>query len=171
MPYKNPKARKALARKRRKSNLCACGQDNRPGFKTCEHCKKRNSKQRADYLASGRCYCSRKCDVPGSPRCSVCRQQSRLINRRLKLEVITAYGGKCACPGGCSITNPDWLSVDHIKGGGVQQRRKLRLIGMDFYRWLKKHKFPKEDYRLLCYNCNLSRGHLGRCPHEVGEKN
>jgi hypothetical protein len=82
------------------------------------------------------------------------------------MEVIKEYGGKCKCPGGCPVTEPDWLSVDHVFGGGVAHRKELKLIGLDFYRWLKKQGFPKKRFRLLCYNCNLSRGHLGKCPHE-----
>jgi hypothetical protein len=88
------------------------------------------------------------------------------VNRKLKEEVIAAYGGKCMCPGGCDVIEIDWLSIDHVHGGGVQHRRNLKLIGRDFYRWLKDHGFPKKQFRAMCYNCNLSRGHLGKCPHE-----
>lgn len=29
--------------------------------------------------------------------------------------------------------------------------------------------WPKDRYRLLCYNCNIARArHGGRCPHEDG---
>jgi hypothetical protein len=99
----------------------------------------------------------------------MCRSQTNKRNRELKLEVIKEYGGKCKCPGNCSVTNPNWLSMDHIYGGGIRHRKELKVIGLDFYRWLKKKKFPKKNFRLLCYNCNLSRGHLGFCPHERGE--
>lgn len=48
------------------------------------------------------------------------------------------------------------LTIDHPKGDGAEERRKLfgtRLrAGAPFYRWLKKHNFP-DGYRVLCFNC------------------
>jgi len=32
---------------------------------------------------------------------------------------------------------------------------------------LKDDGYPKDKYRLLCYNCNLARAHFFRCPHEL----
>ena len=152
----------------RKNGLCSCGRKPRLGFKTCFECRKQCDDLRRRYMKVGLCYCSRPIDVPGFKRCSTCRARTSATNRRLKMEVIEAYGGKCQCPGGCPVVEPDWLSVDHVKGGGVKHRRELKLIGRDFYRWLKDQGFPKKLFRLLCYNCNLSRGHLGKCPHERG---
>lgn len=39
--------------------------------------------------------------------------------------------------------------------------------GHKFYVHLKKIGFPKDRYRLLCYNCNMSRGRYGYCPHQL----
>lgn len=81
---------------------------------------------------------------------------------KVKFAVIEAYGGKCMC---CGEPNWEFLSMDHIGGGGNLHRKKTGLKGVDFYRWLRRNKFPKTDYQLLCYNCNLSLGFLGYCPH------
>lgn len=151
----------------RESGLCNCGRKPKKGLKTCRVCRKQSDNQRRGYFKKGLCVCSRKIDVAGFKKCSVCRSQCNKRNRAIKLEVIQEYGGRCQCPGGCDVTEPDWLSIDHIKGGGVKHRKELKAIGLDFYRWLKKMGFPKKEFRLLCYNCNLSRGHRGRCPHEV----
>lgn len=36
------------------------------------------------------------------------------------------------------------------------------------YRWLKKQGFPKGDFRVMCFNCNLGRQRNGgECPHGV----
>lgn len=156
--------------KRRKLGLCDCGRKPLKERRLCSVCRKANDLRRQGYLKEGHCYCSRPIDVLGFKKCSICRKQTNKRNRVIKLEVIKAYGGKCQCPGGCTVVNPDWLSMDHIKGGGIAHRKRLKVIGLDFYRWLKKNKFPKRGFRLLCYNCNLSRGHLGQCPHERGEK-
>lgn len=96
------------------------------------------------------------------------REVTRAIKQRmrdkLKAEMIEAYGGECAC---CGETEPVFLTLDHVNddGGGRSRvnaettRRRLRLAG-----------WPKEGYRLLCFNCNTGR-HIngGKCPHEEGK--
>lgn len=84
-----------------------------------------------------------------------------------KIEVIKAYGGKCEC---CNETRIEFLSVDHINGGG-NLHRKVVGGGFRFYRWLKQNEFPKEEYRLLCFNCNCAIGFFGYCPHQKGNHN
>lgn len=106
-------------------------------------------------------------------------------NRRqlvaLKAETFAAYGNVCTCPG-CKETHVEFLSIDHIvpvasgkirvTRRGVRNgerrptpRRASNRTGHGLYRWLKKHGFPPE-FRLLCMNCNWSRGKFGYCPHE-----
>lgn len=79
--------------------------------------------------------------------------------RELRIEVLNAYGNICKC---CGENNPEFLQVDHIKGGGVKH---IKSIKGRFYEWLKKHNYPKDEFRLLCANCNFSLGHYGYCPH------
>jgi len=84
---------------------------------------------------------------------------------KLRLDVLIHYSGnppKCAC---CGESYIEFLTVDHINGGGVKHRKKVGITGTFFYRWLKKNSYPKE-FRVLCYNCNCSIGHYGYCPHE-----
>lgn len=80
----------------------------------------------------------------------------------LRDEVFAAYGGyRCVCPG-CDVTIPEFLTIDHIHGGGRQHRRE---INSPFYRWLKRNGYPA-GFRVLCFNCNAARGFYGTCPHE-----
>src|SRR5258708_2811635 len=75
--------------------------------------------------------------------------------------VIAAYGNKCAC---CSETIKEFLSVDHVNGGGGKHRKEIG--GTEaFYYWLRRHGFPQDEFRLLCMNCNFSFGMYGYCPH------
>jgi hypothetical protein len=78
--------------------------------------------------------------------------------------VLEHYSGTpphCQCPG-CTETHLEFLSIDHINGGG----RKHRLsIGGGIYAWLRKNNYP-DGFRVLCHNCNQSRGAYGYCPHE-----
>lgn len=98
------------------------------------------------------------------------RKYFRQYFRKLRNECLIHYGGdppKCACCGECNI---EFLTIDHINGGGNQHRRQLgsRLgIGSHFYIWLKKSDFP-EGFQVLCYNCNCGRAkNHGICPHKM----
>lgn len=83
--------------------------------------------------------------------------------RALRLEVLAAYGGKCAC---CGEATPQFLAVDHVHGNGNRHRAYLKAQKVHhLYPWLKKNGYP-EGFRLLCHNCNMARGLYGFCPHE-----
>jgi hypothetical protein len=76
--------------------------------------------------------------------------------------VLKQYGDVCAC---CSESNPYFLQIDHINGGGIAERRALGIYGQKFLRYLEKQGFPG-GYRVLCANCNFSMGLYGFCPHQ-----
>lgn len=78
---------------------------------------------------------------------------------KYRLMVIEAYGGKCKC---CGEKTVEFLSIDHVNGGGEEHRRKVH---GHIYANLIKRGFPS-GFRLLCHNCNLSRGFYGYCPHK-----
>lgn len=84
---------------------------------------------------------------------------------KLKEETFNAYGGRvCKC---CGETEPKFLSIDHIDGGGNIHRKSLgNTGGKDFYSWLRQNGYPK-GFQVLCFNCNLSKGHYGTCPHQA----
>jgi hypothetical protein len=88
------------------------------------------------------------------------RKSGRDYIRRLKLEIIAGYGGKCEC---CGDTNWQFLTVDHINGDGARHRKTERQ--RNFYIRLRSEGFPRGEYRLLCMNCNFSYGMYGSCPH------
>lgn len=85
----------------------------------------------------------------------------KAIRVRVRLKVIEGYGGRCTC---CGETQVEFLCIDHVNGGGNEQRRK-GLTATRFYRFLIKNNFPKDAYQLLCHNCNLAKGFYGECPH------
>ena len=96
-------------------------------------------------------------------------QNNKLRYQKLKAEVISAYGGKCAC---CSEQEPQFLTMDHKFGNGAEHRRQIgayRKTGYNFYMWLKENGWPSDEYQLLCFNCNCakrSNGSNGYCPHQ-----
>ncbi len=85
------------------------------------------------------------------------REYSRLIRKTL----VEGYGGKCEC---CGDDHMEFMAIDHMHGGGRAEVKKLG-GARQFYRYLIKNGFPKDKYRLLCHNCNQSRGSWGYCPH------
>jgi hypothetical protein len=91
------------------------------------------------------------------------RKERKDATRQLKIETIQAYGGKCTC---CGETIIEFLTIDHIRGGGTQHIRSLQRKGTAFYGWLKQQGFPQDDYQCHCWNCNCAKGMFGVCPHQ-----
>lgn len=87
--------------------------------------------------------------------------QKKRIDRALKQEMVGAYGGKCKC---CGETIIEFLTIDHINGDGSEHRKRLGK-GRKIYADIKAQGFPKDKYRLLCFNCNITLGFYGYCPH------
>lgn len=87
-------------------------------------------------------------------------------DRKIKKAVVEAYGSKCEC---CGETMIEFLTIDHINGDGFLHRRKVGK-GRRIYADLLKAGCPKDNYRLLCFNCNITRGFYGYCPHHPEDK-
>lgn len=93
-------------------------------------------------------------------------ERLRQKNREFKIKVVEAYGGKCEC---CGETIVEFLTIDHINNDGALHRRKVGK-GKRIYKDLLTLGCPKDNYRLLCFNCNIVRGFYGYCPHKPNEK-
>ncbi len=89
--------------------------------------------------------------------------KQRVYQQHLRMEVLLAYGGECAC---CREWRYEFLTIDHINNDGAEHRRK---IGTDryhwLYPWLKNQGYP-EGFQVLCINCNCSKQWRGYCPHK-----
>jgi hypothetical protein len=83
--------------------------------------------------------------------------------RRMREEVIEAYGGRCAC---CGLTGYEFLTIDHTNGDGAEHRKVIGEGATDILNYLRANGYPKDRFRLLCWNCNCARGIYGYCPHE-----
>jgi len=104
--------------------------------------------------------------------CEACRIKAReyqkQYSKKLRNAAYSAYGGKCLC---CGESNPLLLTIDHVNGGGTQERKQLNgsgknSVNRNFYLHLKKLGYPP-DYQLLCFNCNMGRARNGGvCPHK-----
>lgn len=84
-------------------------------------------------------------------------------------EIYGIYGNgvvACVC---CNESNQEFLSIDHISGGGNKHRREIgdgdaSRGGNRMRAWLKRNGYPP-GFRTLCMNCNSSFGRWGYCPH------
>lgn len=164
------KGKKELRYYRVSSGLCTqCGSRielERKDRTTCVECGKKhnktNNKRRARYKIEGLCRnCGGKAEH-GKSKCFKCRDWSLLATRNLKNKIIENYGGKCKC---CGESNIAFLSIDHINNDGAKHRKKIGK-GASFYFWLKRNNYPKNNFQVLCYNCNCAKGFTGKCPHQ-----
>ena len=116
---------------------------------------------------AGRHLCGGVCPHQGGEQPEPANSDQRRF-RRLKVEMIAAYGGECSC---CGESHPALMTIEHTRGDGAEHRRQItgtRAGGHHVYRWLKQHGYPRDGFRLLCWNCNDgSRVNGGSCPHEV----
>jgi hypothetical protein len=166
--------------------LCQCGRPVVYGRRSCQECldkaSERSMQKFRDWVANGVCGQCGKNPIykeRSDSRCGSCLDKEKargqlnadVINRKnrkrrweLRRQVLEAYGGlKCSC---CGETEPVFLSLDHIDGGGTKHRAGRN--GDAVMRELKKNGFPK-GYRVLCHNCNQGRSQNGgKCPHESG---
>lgn len=134
----------------------------------CRHCVNLKRRFRVKELQTAGVCINCGADNPtGTLRCSSCNENLREYGaeyrKLLRMEVLNAYGGaECVC---CGEKRIEFLTIDHIDGGGHQHRKEIGVkAGTEFCRWLKKNNYPK-GYRVLCSNCNGSLGRFGYCPH------
>ena len=94
------------------------------------------------------------------------KEHSNQIRRnycyRLRQELLEAYGRICSC---CGETSEVFLSLEHIGGGGSIHRR-LKGNNYNIYAELRRLGFPKDNYTLLCMNCNFATRYGKQCPHQ-----
>lgn len=106
--------------------------------------------------------------------CKLCIAKSARVHgpvarTKLKLQTLTAYGdGQLACVC-CGESHSEFLSLDHIDGGGSAERKHT--TSDKLHRRLRREGFPKGKYRTLCFNCNWAYGQYGYCPHKNNQKN
>jgi hypothetical protein len=85
---------------------------------------------------------------------SKCQKEYRQQQRLICLVHYSDNPPKCAC---CEEQHIEFLTIDHIHGGGNIHRLKIlggkSHAGIPFYLWLIRNNFP-EGFQVLCFNCN-----------------
>jgi hypothetical protein len=88
-------------------------------------------------------------------------KKSREKRRLMALQAYSSKIPTCSC---CGEKQIEFLTIDHINGGGRKHRKVLGDGGQTLYGFLKQNGYPK-GFRVLCYNCNSCLGHYNYCPH------
>lgn len=93
-------------------------------------------------------------------------QRAKKTRDKSRLDCLTYYGGNpplCKC---CKENNLAFLTIDHIKGDGSKESKKIR---KNLYFYLRKRDYPN-NYQVLCFNCNFGKWLGELCPHQTGEQ-
>lgn len=104
--------------------------------------------------------------APGLSKCRACldknNERTKKYHRGHREEVLSHYGGRCACCGEDSI---EFLTIDHVNNDGAAHRREIA-PGNKICLWLQRNGYPS-GFQILCWNCNAAKYFHGGCPkHE-----
>lgn len=133
---------------------------NRHRCKKCTKCGKTFPRTPEYFGAS-----SRKCGIGST--CLTCKNAAQRDRyKKVRSEALIYYSGgqpRCGC---CGEPRDEFLTIDHINGGGAKHRAdevQGKYASISLY--LKANRFPP-GYRVLCMNCNTAIWFHGRCPHQ-----
>lgn len=99
--------------------------------------------------------CGRRREYLDKPLKDLNYQQIKAVN---SWKEALDFFGPCEI---CGETDLKFLTIDHIKGNGTQERINGGKFGVGLIKQFRNLGWPeslKEDYRFLCYNHNCSRG-------------
>ena len=161
------KKTKAMWQRRKDAGLCwNCGRRApAPKRSWCTNCRAAKDRKRRQRERAGFCNQCLVHPVHGELKtCNGCRATQKRARDKLRDQAFAAYGGYvCVC---CGETQPLFLSLDHVDGGGAGHR-KLLGGGNVVFADLRRKGFPS-GFQVLCRNCNGGKyANGGVCPHRA----
>ena len=128
----------------------------------CEVCKSLFSIKNSE--VDRRYCCSRECgykrltkyrygldfnmNIDGASR----KENQKNLRLRYRLAVLNKLGSKCVW---CGFSDLRALQIDHIKGGGHQERKKITNTNAFYQKVIDSVDTKEGVYQLLCANCNV----------------
>lgn len=100
--------------------------------------------------------------VNGRQLCGAC-DGSRKYDR-LRLEFLSAFGGKCSC---CGESHPYFLTLEHVKPQNYKKNKVKTSRALEM-RKAKSEGWDRTKWDCLCISCNFAKGLYGECPHRSG---
>jgi hypothetical protein len=90
------------------------------------------------------------------------RGYNRASFRKLRKEMLVAYGEYCHC---CGETEEEFLTLEHLNRDGGKHRKEVG-GGWAVIRELRDNGWPTDGYTILCMNCNWATRFGSTCPHK-----
>lgn len=149
MPYKNKEDRNANHKKRM---LCDPEYKTKHLARTKTWAKNNPEKVRAKNIKSARKHAKKRAENSARWR-ELNPGKREAFNEHRKVRVLTHYGKErllLCCWEGCTVCDPDMLSIDHKNNDGSQDRN-IRGTGNNLYLSLEKEGYP-EGFQTLCHN-------------------
>jgi hypothetical protein len=98
------------------------------------------------------------------------KEWSKAARGKLVRSILSHYSNGDMCCACCGERQYLFLTLDHIEGGGTQERLALsngKGGGRGVYLRLKREGYPV-GYQVLCVNCQFGRAlNHGVCPHRA----
>jgi hypothetical protein len=133
----------------------------------CQMCASKHSSYSAtkakQWKARGLCQRCGKPKAKERKNRATCEKCAK-YEREQKQKFLLSLGGKCAC---CGENRYEFLSIHHVHGGGSKKRLEEKNHNRKIIGRLNRGKEPKENYQVLCMNCNTALGFYGYCPHNT----
>jgi len=110
------------------------------------------------------CFKVHNCDYQKRNREKINKTQKKWRDK-IREQFLNAYGNKCKC---CGESNPHFLTLDHINNDGYVERKLFGITNPTrMFLKMRKQNWPKNNYQILCMNCNFGKERLGQCPHKL----
>lgn len=85
--------------------------------------------------------------------CKTCLNKRQIYKLEIKLKCIKLYGSICEF---CKTDQVKILTIHHVNNNGNVERKILKCHGgTSFYSKILKSNQPRNDLKLLCFNCNI----------------
>ena len=91
------------------------------------------------------------------------REKRKLHYLELRKQALGYYGGKCEC---CGESRYEMLTFDHKVKAYYKDKIRGVALTYDVIKVYNIVGYPNEQYRILCWNCNMARGFYEYCPHK-----
>ncbi|KKN20105.1 hypothetical protein LCGC14_0938880 [marine sediment metagenome] len=136
----------------------------------CQTTKSISKFYRNKNISGGLSFYCKECHNTNTAKSYAKHKQKRLVYMRkhtqeLVREFIAAYGGVCEC---CGEDEWTFLTLDHISNNSRKPHQGMKSFSKLLE--LRRRGWPREEYRLHCFNCNLGRerspGQI--CVHKKG---
>ena len=89
------------------------------------------------------------------------RKSAKESRDKLRAEFLVEYGHICAC---CGETHEAFRTLEHKNRDGAEHRKEFH-CSISQLRDLKRRGWPKDNYEILCFNCNRASWERKICPH------